>query len=116
LKTGPHEKRAPGVDTVSIERFTDDEKNNLYRQWYGMSSGSYFPGPMRAVEIRVVGNVEQHAPLRSGGGWNGQPVIGVKRGVRSHMDVLSPCGRRREDAHSRVDASNRSANVIDERN
>ena len=42
---------APGVDTVSIERFADDEKSNLYRLWNRMSSGSYFPGPVRAVEI-----------------------------------------------------------------
>nr|WP_276977135.1 group II intron reverse transcriptase/maturase [Ferrimicrobium acidiphilum] len=42
---------APGVDTVSIERFAEDEKNNLYRLWNRMSSGSYFPGPVRAVEI-----------------------------------------------------------------
>jgi len=42
---------APGVDTVSIEQFADEEKNNLYRLWNRMSSGSYFPGPLRAVEI-----------------------------------------------------------------
>ena len=42
---------APGVDTVSIEQFADEEKNNLYRLWNRMSSGSYFPGPVRAVEI-----------------------------------------------------------------
>jgi RNA-directed DNA polymerase len=42
---------APGVDTVSIEQFADKERNNLYRLWNRMSSGSYFPGPVRAVEI-----------------------------------------------------------------
>ncbi len=42
---------APGVDTVSIEGFADDEANNLYKLWNRMSSGSYFPGPVRAVEI-----------------------------------------------------------------
>ena len=42
---------APGVDAVSIERFADNERGNLYRLWNRMSSGSYFPGPVRAVEI-----------------------------------------------------------------
>ena len=42
---------APGVDAVSIERFADKEADNLYKLWNRMSSGSYFPGPVRAVEI-----------------------------------------------------------------
>jgi RNA-directed DNA polymerase len=42
---------APGVDAVSIERFEGNEVNNLYKLWNRMSSGSYFPGPVRAVEI-----------------------------------------------------------------
>jgi group II intron reverse transcriptase/maturase len=42
---------APGVDAVSIDRFADRETDNLYKLWNRMSSGSYFPGPVRAVEI-----------------------------------------------------------------
>jgi RNA-directed DNA polymerase len=42
---------APGVDGCSIEDFEADLKNNLYRVWNRMSSGSYFPPPVRAVEI-----------------------------------------------------------------
>ena len=42
---------APGVDAVSIERFAAAEADNLYKLWNRMSSGSYFPGPVRAVEI-----------------------------------------------------------------
>ena len=42
---------APGVDAVSIERFAAAERDNLYKLWNRMSSGSYFPGPVRAVEI-----------------------------------------------------------------
>ena len=44
-------KGAPGVDGCSIEDFEKDLKNNLYRIWNRMSSGSYFPPPVRAVEI-----------------------------------------------------------------
>lgn len=44
-------KGAPGVDGCSIEDFEKDLKNNLFRIWNRMSSGSYFPPPVRAVEI-----------------------------------------------------------------
>jgi retron-type reverse transcriptase len=44
-------KGAPGVDEVSIEEFEKDLKNNLYKIWNRMSSGTYFPPPVRAVEI-----------------------------------------------------------------
>jgi RNA-directed DNA polymerase len=42
---------APGVDGQSIEAFEKDLKNNLYKVWNRMSSGTYFPPPVRAVEI-----------------------------------------------------------------
>ena len=42
---------APGVDTVSITEFGSAQRDNLYKLWNRMSSGSYFPGPVRAVEI-----------------------------------------------------------------
>jgi group II intron reverse transcriptase/maturase len=42
---------APGVDGQSIAGFEADLKNNLYRIWNRMSSGTYFPPAVRAVEI-----------------------------------------------------------------
>jgi RNA-directed DNA polymerase len=42
---------APGVDGCTVEDFEADLKNNLYRIWNRMSSGSYFPSPVKAVEI-----------------------------------------------------------------
>ena len=44
-------KGAPGVDEVSLAAFGADLKNNLYKIWNRMSSGSYFPPPVKAVEI-----------------------------------------------------------------
>jgi RNA-directed DNA polymerase len=44
-------KGAAGVDDESIEDFERDLKNNLYRIWNRMSSGSYFPPPVREEEI-----------------------------------------------------------------
>jgi RNA-directed DNA polymerase len=57
-------KGAPGVDGQSIEDFEADLKNNLYKIWNRMSSGSYFPPPVKAVEI----------PKQHGGGTR---VLGV---------------------------------------
>lgn len=44
-------KGAAGVDGQSVEQFEQDLINNLYRLWNRMSSGSYFPPPVKAVEI-----------------------------------------------------------------
>ncbi|HEY5846626.1 MAG TPA: group II intron reverse transcriptase/maturase [Nakamurella sp.] len=41
----------PGVDGQSLEAFDADLKNNLYKIWNRMSSGTYFPPPVKAVEI-----------------------------------------------------------------
>lgn len=48
---------AAGVDKESIEVFETRLKDNLYRIWNRMSSGSYFPPPVKAVPI----------PKKSGG-------------------------------------------------
>jgi len=57
-------KGAPGVDGCSIADFEKDLKNNLYKVWNRMSSGSYFPPAVRAVEI----------PKQHGGGTR---ILGV---------------------------------------
>ena len=42
---------AAGADGVTIEMFEKDLGNSLYKIWNRMSSGTYFPPPVRAVEI-----------------------------------------------------------------
>lgn len=42
---------AAGVDGQTIEDFEQDLSGNLFKIWNRMSSGSYFPPPVRAVEI-----------------------------------------------------------------
>ena len=42
---------AAGVDGKSLATFEENLKNNLYKIWNRMSSGSYFPPPVRLVEI-----------------------------------------------------------------
>ena len=52
-----------GVDGESLEDFESDLKNNLYRLWNRMSSGSYFPPPVKSVSI----------PKKSGG----ERILGI---------------------------------------
>src|ERR1700735_4759240 len=56
-------KGAAGVDGQTIEQFEADLGGNLYKIWNRMSSGSYFPPPVRAVTI----------PKKSGG----ERILGV---------------------------------------
>ncbi len=42
---------AAGVDGETLEAFEKDLKGNLFKIWNRMSSGSYFPPPVRLVEI-----------------------------------------------------------------
>jgi len=54
---------AAGVDKQSLEDFEKNLKDNLYKLWNRMSSGSYFPPPVKAVPI----------PKKSGG----ERILGV---------------------------------------
>jgi RNA-directed DNA polymerase len=44
-------KGTVGVDSESIEEFESDLKDNLFKIWNRMSSGTYFPPPVRSVAI-----------------------------------------------------------------
>lgn len=44
-------KGAGGIDGIELEVFDANWKNRLYVLWNRMSSGSYFPKPVRGVEI-----------------------------------------------------------------
>jgi RNA-directed DNA polymerase len=48
-------KGAPGVDGQSIAAFEERLEDNLYRVWNRMSSGTWFPPPVKAVEIPKAG-------------------------------------------------------------
>ena len=55
---------AAGVDKQSLADFEINLKDNLYKLWNRMSSGSYFPPPVKAVPI----------PKKSG---DGERILGV---------------------------------------
>ena len=51
MAKGQGQSGAEGVDEQSIEEFEANLRGNLYKLWNRMSSGSYMPPPVRAVEI-----------------------------------------------------------------
>jgi RNA-directed DNA polymerase len=60
-------KGAAGIDGESLKEFEANLKNNLYKIWNRMSSGSYYPPAVKAVEI----------PKKSGGTrLLGVPTVG----------------------------------------
>ncbi len=54
---------AAGVDKQTLADFESNLKDNLYKLWNRLSSGSYFPPPVKAVPI----------PKKSGG----ERILGV---------------------------------------
>lgn len=44
-------KGSAGVDEIDFNEYEKSLKDNLYKVWNRMSSGSYFPMPVKAVEI-----------------------------------------------------------------
>jgi RNA-directed DNA polymerase len=79
---------AAGVDGQTLEQFDEDLGGNLYKIWNRMSSGSYFPPPVRAVSI----------PKKNGSGERilGVPTVGdriaqmvVKQLIEADLDLSS---------------------------
>jgi retron-type reverse transcriptase len=74
---------AAGVDEESILAFEANLRGNLYKVWNRMSSGSYFPPPVRAVEI----------PKKSGGSrMLGVPTVADRVAQTVAYLVLEPVG------------------------
>jgi retron-type reverse transcriptase len=72
---------AAGVDGESIAEFEKNLKGNLYKLWNRMSSGTYFPPPVRGVEI----------PKRDRKGVRtlGEPTVADRVAQRSHGCIWS---------------------------
>jgi group II intron reverse transcriptase/maturase len=103
-------KGAPGVDGVSIEEFEKDLKNNLYRVWNRMSSGTYFPPPVKAVEIPKTGGGVRTLGVPTVADRVAQTVVAMElekrvepifhpdsygyRPRRSALDAVGTCRRR----------------------
>jgi group II intron reverse transcriptase/maturase len=101
---------APGVDGVTIEEFEKDLKNNLYRVWNRMSSGSYFPPPVKAVAIPKAGGGVRTLGVPTVADRIAQTVVAMElekrvepifhsdsygyRPKRSALDAVAACRRR----------------------
>ena len=73
---------AYGVDEQTIGEFEQDLKNNLYKLWNRMASGTYFPKPVRAVAI----------PKKSGGTrLLGVPTVEDRVAQMTVKTYLEPC-------------------------
>jgi RNA-directed DNA polymerase len=71
-----------GVDQQSIDDFETNLKDNLYKLWNRMTSGSYFPPPVRAVAI----------PKKSGGTRIlGIPTVSDRIAQAVVRMVFEPC-------------------------
>ena len=72
---------SPGVDEETIEEFEARLGNNLYKIWNRMTSGSYFPPPVKAVPI----------PKKSGGmRMLGVPTVADRVAQTAVKMVLEP--------------------------
>jgi RNA-directed DNA polymerase len=73
---------AAGADGQTLKAFEKDLKGNLYRIWNRMSSGCYFPPPVRAVSI----------PKKSGGGERilGVPTVGDRIAQMVVKQLIEP--------------------------
>ena len=72
-------KGAPGVDGQDLAEFEADLGDNLYKIWNRMSSGTWFPPPVRVVEI----------PKPHG---NGVRLLGVPTVIAYHEVVQTVFG------------------------
>lgn len=94
-----------GIDQLDLETYAEDLRGNLYKLWNRMTSGSYFPRPVREVKI----------PKRSGGHRAlGIPTIDdriAQQVVKSHLEpkvdgVFHPDSygyRQGKSAHQAID-------------
>jgi RNA-directed DNA polymerase len=77
---------AAGIDEVSIEAFERNLKGNLYKLWNRLTSGSYFPPPVKAVPIPKKGGGERILGVPTVADRIAQTV------VKDYLEpILEPC-------------------------
>ena len=80
-------KGAPGVDGQSIAAFEERLEDNLYKVWNRMSAGSYFPPPVRAVEIPKAGGGTRTLGVPTIADRIAQTVAANRIGVVTHAEM-----------------------------
>jgi len=83
---------AAGVDGQTIADFEIDLKDNLYKLWNRLSSGSYLPQAVRRVDIPKAGGRDATVGYPHGGGSNRArgcpPVSGASTGPFVPCELL----------------------------
>lgn len=64
-----------GVDEVSMNEFDKDYRDNLYKLWNRMSSGSYMPPPVKLIEIPKKGGGLRPLGIPTIADWIAQSVV-----------------------------------------
>jgi len=73
-------KGSAGADDVSLESFEEDKQKQLYKIWNRLSSGSYFPPPVKTVLIKKSNGKERKL---------GVPTVGdrvAQQVVKTHLE------------------------------
>jgi RNA-directed DNA polymerase len=74
-------KGSAGIDEISMDEFDADRSKHLYKLWNRMASGSYFPPPVKEVEIpKKDGKIRKLAV----------PTIADRIGQMAIKDYLEP--------------------------
>jgi RNA-directed DNA polymerase len=102
-------KGAAGVDEQSLEDFARKLKDNLYKLWNRLSSGSYFPPPVRTVKIPKADGGERKLGIPTVSDGIAQMVVKLRLepvvdplfhpdsyGYRLRKSALDAVGRARE--------------------
>ena len=96
-----------GADGVTLADFERDLKRNLYRIWNRLSSGSYFPPPVKRVEMQEEGGTIRPLGIPTVGDRIAQMV--VKQRLEPELEPLfdeSSYGYRpKRSAHDAVKAA-----------
>jgi len=103
-------KGASGVDEVSIGQFEKKLKNNLYRVWNRMSSGTYMPPPVKRVMIPKTDGKQRPLGIPTVGDRVAQMVVKMElepkvealfhpdsygyRPAKSALDAVGACRQR----------------------
>ena len=95
---------AAGVDGETLRQFEADRRNQLYKIWNRLSSGAYFPPPVRLVEIEKAGGGRRPLGIPTVADRVAQAVVKLvlEPGVESHFHVDSYGYRPGQSAHRAV--------------
>lgn len=99
-------KGSAGMDRVSIQEFETDLKKNLYKLWNRLTSGSYFPPPVKEVVIPKSNGGERKLGIPTVADRVAQMVVKdyLEPSLEAHFDEHSYGYRPKKSAHDAIRA------------